>query len=229
MLSNNYLFLIWKDPTTRQNYVVGKLTYDKVYTFEYCDEAGRAETTGWKPMGAFPEYKKYTSEKMFSVFSSRLPDRKRRDITDILNKYGLKKYDEFELLKKSGARLPIDTYEFIDPIFEEETAIEKEFYIMGVRYYLGCKGNDCSAFSNIDVGDALLFEEEPTNPSDEYAIKILTKDKVILGYVPRYYNKAIIERLEKGISYTCKVIEANHASTCCECIKVRLNMPKIPE
>ena len=33
----------------------------------------------------------------------------------ILEKYGLAQYDGYELLRKNGGRLPIDTYEFICP------------------------------------------------------------------------------------------------------------------
>ena len=36
----------------------------------------------------------------------------------------LGKYDAFELLKKSGGKLPSDSLEFIDPIFLDETNIE---------------------------------------------------------------------------------------------------------
>lgn len=35
----------------------------------------------------------YKSEKLFPVFASRLPDRKRKDIGRILEKYGLDEYD----------------------------------------------------------------------------------------------------------------------------------------
>lgn len=32
---------------------------------------------------------------------------------EILKTYGMTEYDEFELLKRSGAKLPIDNYEFV--------------------------------------------------------------------------------------------------------------------
>ncbi len=118
MIEHNYLYIIWKDPQTRRNYTVGKLAKtDNGYSFEYCNEYENAVKVGWQLIQAFPEIKKYESKDLFSVFSSRLPDRKRRNINDILNKYGLSSYDGYELLKQSGGRLPIDTLEFIDPIF----------------------------------------------------------------------------------------------------------------
>ena len=38
---------------------------------------------------------------------------KRQQIKEILETYGMTEYDEFELLKRSGAKLPTDNYEFV--------------------------------------------------------------------------------------------------------------------
>lgn len=224
--TSNYLLLIWKDPETRRNYTVGKLTRGDFFTFQYYGEAENAEEAGWKLLGAFPTYQEYRSNTMFPVFSSRLPDKKRRDIQNILEKYGLMEYDEFELLRRSGARLPIDTYEFIDPIPPDDTEVEREFYITGIRYHSACQGSDCGALPGVKVGDILLLEEEPENAYDPMAIRVLTQEKEVLGYVPRYYNKAILARLHDGMGYSCKITEVNaNMRNCSECLKARLTMP----
>ena len=184
--TSNYLLLIWKDPETRRNYTVGKLTRGDCFTFQYYGEAENAEEAGWKLLGAFPTYQEYRSNTMFPVFSSRLPDKKRRDIQNILEKYGLMEYDEFELLRRSGARLPIDTYEFIDPISPDDKEVEREFYITGIRYHSACQGSDCGALPGVKVGDILLLEEEPENAYDPMAIRVLTQEQEVLGYVPRF-------------------------------------------
>lgn len=225
---NNYLYLIWKDPQTRRNFIVGKLTRNEKYTFEYCIEANTAQECGWKRMEAFPDQRVYESEAMFPVFTSRLPDRKRRDIDKILDKYNLTAFDEFELLRKSGARLPIDTYEFVDPIFPDDTAVKREFFIMGVRHYAACSGSNCDLLPDVKPGDHLVFDEEPTNPYDPLAIRVLTQTGTHLGYIPRYYNHAILARLKKKMSYSCKVLEVYASGSCSECIKVKLNMPSTP-
>lgn len=224
--TSNYLLLIWKDPETRRNYTVGKLTRGDFFTFQYYGEAENAEEAGWKLLGAFPTYQEYRSNTMFPVFSSRLPDKKRRDIQNILEKYGLMEYDEFELLRRSGARLPIDTYEFIDPISPDDKEVEREFYITGIRYHSACQGNDCGALPGVKVGDMLLLEEEPENAYDPMAIRVLTQEQEVLGYVPRYYNKAILARLHDGMGYSCKITEVNaNMRNCSECLKARLTMP----
>lgn len=224
--TSNYLLLIWKDPETRRNYTVGKLTRGDFFTFQYYGEAENAEEAGWKLLGAFPTYQEYRSNTMFPVFSSRLPDKKRRDIQNILEKYGLMEYDEFELLRRSGARLPIDTYEFIDPISPDDKEVEREFCITGIRYHSACQGSDCGALPGVKVGDMLLLEEEPENAYDPMAIRVLTQEKEVLGYVPRYYNKAILARLHDGMGYSCKITEVNaNMRNCSECLKARLTMP----
>lgn len=229
MSCNSYLYLIWKDPQTRRNFTVGKLCRGEKYTFEYCDEADEAVACGWNKLDAFSGKQVYQSDNLFPVFSSRLPDRKRRDIAKILEKYGLSEFDEFELLRKSQGRLPIDTYEFIDPIFSDEQTIEREFFVMGVRHTALCKGNDCHLLPAPAAGELLRLEEERDNPYDPFAIRVLTKEGVHLGYVPRYYNQAVLDRLKKGMSYSCEVVEVHPDGNCSECIKVRLNMPKKAE
>ncbi len=82
--NNNYLYLIWKDPLSRRNFIVGKLCKNQKYTFEYYGEYGKAQNHGWTKLEAFPDETLYESETLFPVFLSRLPDRKRRDIDKIL-------------------------------------------------------------------------------------------------------------------------------------------------
>ena len=225
---NKYLYLIWKDPQTRRNFTIGKLCKSEKYTFEYSDDFSAAEKHGWTKLDVFPEEKIYESEYLFPIFASRLPDRKRRDIDKILNKYSLCVFDEFELLRKSGARLPIDTYSFIDPIFPEDETIEREFFIMGMRHRAPCQGNDCEKLPTLNIGDELYFKEEPDNTYDPNAVQIYTHDNILLGYVPRYYNVAIIDRLNKEISFSCKITDINCNQDCSECIKVKLEIPRKP-
>lgn len=221
----DFLYLIWKDPQTRRNFTVGRLVRGEKYQFEYCEEYTLAEQYGWRKLDAFPEEKVYESATLFPVFASRLPDPKRRDIQNILKKYELTSYDEYELLRKSSARLPIDTYEFIDPIFPEDESIQRDFFIMGIRHSTPCHGDDCGLLPLIAIGDFLVLRPEPENTNDPMAICVETQNGEKLGYVPRYYNRGILERLSKCLSYSCRVLEINLSKNCSECVKVRFNIP----
>lgn len=130
--NRDYIYLIWKDPSTRRNYTVGELSKNGQYEFSYGHEIREAIEKGFEPLISFQDINKvYKSDTLFPTFTSRLPDRKRRGLEKILLKYGLEEYDTYKLLKRSGARLPIDNLEFIDPILEDGD-VKRIFYIAGV-------------------------------------------------------------------------------------------------
>ena len=94
----DFLYLIWKSEKSRKQYVVGQLTRNGQYEFWYCKEVKDAIADGFKLLLCFQELDRvYKDEKLFSVFASRLPDKKRRDMKEILQKYGLNEYDEYML------------------------------------------------------------------------------------------------------------------------------------
>lgn len=225
-MKHNFLYVIWKDPRSRRNYIIGKLTRGEKYTFEYCENYQEAQDAGWELLNAFPEVKIYESDTLFAAFAGRLPDPKRRGIETILQKYGLTEYDGYELLRISTGRLPFDTYEFIDPIFPEEETVERDFYLMGIRHYLGCKGANCSAKDELSIGEELFLVMEPNNELDSYAVKVETKEHKMYGYIPRYYSESVTTRLKNGMSYLCKVIEIDDSANCENCVKVRLKIPR---
>lgn len=112
----DYLYLTWKSEHSGKQYKIGKLIKNNIYEFRYSDDIEIAQEDGFTPLLCFPYlHYIYKSKILFPIFASRLPDKKRRDIKKILKKYNLEEYDEYMLLKKSGAKLPIDNLEFIDP------------------------------------------------------------------------------------------------------------------
>ncbi|MFA6807556.1 MAG: HIRAN domain-containing protein [Eubacteriales bacterium] len=222
----DYLLLIWKQPKTRSRYIIGELSKNGQFEFSYGYEVNAAITVGFELLIAFPNIEKvYENENLFSVFVSRLPDPKRKGIETILNKYGLTEYNSYELLKRSGARLPIDNLEFIDPIFDfEKGKVVRKFFVAGSRYHLGCEGEDCEKSVDINLNEELYLASEPENEFDKYAIKILNESGTLIGYVPRYYSKIICQLMVDKITISCRVIEINKDMECNECIKVELTI-----
>jgi hypothetical protein len=110
----DYIYLIWKDQKNHRQYTVGELSKKGQYEFKYGFEVKEAVKAGFELLIAFEDINKsYYSDILFPTFSSRLPDKKRRGIEKILAKYDLIEFDEYELLKRSGARLPIDDLQFL--------------------------------------------------------------------------------------------------------------------
>jgi len=217
-IKSDYLYLIWKNPQTRLRHVVGILKKNDKYEFYYGKETKKCQEEGFDLLVSFPDInKKYVSDKMFPEFSSRIPGPNRIDIDEILKKYELEAYNDFELLKRSGAKTSLDTLEFIDPILNlKNSNITREFYIAGTRYY--CKKDNEEM---INKGDDAILKPEISNKVDKNAIKIEINN-IFVGYVPKYYSEIVSKYLNKkgNNDYFCKVIEKTES--CEECLKVRL-------
>ena len=220
------LWLVWKQPVTRRQYVVGEMEKNGGYFFRYSSDISDLLVAGFRPLLPFNDTtKEYYSSALFPIFSSRLPDKKRADIKTILIKYGLSdEYDEYELLKASGARLPIDSFEFVDPIFiNNNDNIFRKFYIAGIRHYLNCS-ESCANRNRLLKGSELFFRLEPENTYDSNAIQLIDKDQQHIGYLPRYYCEAILHYIEVGRDISCYVIEQGEEHLCDTCIRASLSI-----
>ncbi len=219
----DYLYLIWKSEQSRKQYIVGQLIKNGQYEFQYVENIKDAMDDGFTPLLCFQDTQKvYTDKKLFSVFASRLPDKKRRDIHDILQKYDLEEYDEYLLLKRSGARLPIDDFEFIDPIMNLNENIVRIFFMAGVRHYLGCNGEHCDKAISVTRGDEIILRRELDNHFDTNAVQMLDVSGKLLGYVPRYYSEGVSQMLAGNKKISCHVYYVDSNKNCNECIKVIL-------
>lgn len=132
----------------------------------------------------------------------------------------MKEYDSYQLLKRSGARLPIDNLQFIDPILDFEREFEKIFYLAGVRHYLGCNGNLCSEAVQVTRGDEAFLEREADNAYDKNAIRVVDDQQDLLGYIPRYYSQAFVRFMEEKRIRGCHVVNVEKMNCCDQCISV---------
>ena len=115
-MEKDIVYLVWSNVVTGKKYKVGIL-YKKngIFYFKYIIEnVKKAQKEGFPLLIAFPQINAtYENPQLFAVFGARLPDKRRPEIDVILKEYGMNEYDEFELLKRSGAKLPTDNYEFV--------------------------------------------------------------------------------------------------------------------
>ena len=224
----DYLYLIWQDKVSRRQYIVGQLSKNGQYEFCYSNDIEEALKVGFKLLVPFDDLNKtYYSDTLFSTFSSRLPDKKRKDIRQILAKYGLHEYDAYELLKASGARLPIDSLHFVDPILDISTAFNCDFFMAGARHYLACDGNDCLLVTELDRGDQLFLKKEPDNKQDMFAVEIITSNNKRVGYIPRYYSKAFTRLLDENREIVCHVKCIQKNKPCNEGVMLHIQVSAI--
>ena len=202
------LWLIWKEPITRRRYKIGTLYRENnIYKFNYITpELNDAKKEGFKYFPGFEDLtKSYKSKNLFPNILTRLPNVTRPDYLEILNRYNLEKdSDNFEILKATRGRTITDNYEFV-PTFDSRKI---EFDVAGTSH---CKDiNECKEY--LKINKKLYLEPEPTNIKDENAIKIIFREKdkqFQLGYVPRYYSKELLEKLNQGVEYSAMIQSLN--------------------
>lgn len=118
-MNKDVVYLFWVNRNTNQKYKVAELYKENnKYYFKYLIEDVKiAKKNGFELLISFPNlHTTYENPRLFAVFGARLPEPTRPEIKLILETYGMTKYDEFELLKRSGAKLPTDNYEFYTDI-----------------------------------------------------------------------------------------------------------------
>lgn len=115
-MERDIVYLVWTNKNTGKSYKVAELYKEngKFYFKYILENVKEAEKDGFTLLIAFQTVNAtYENPQLFAVFSARLPDENRPEIKEILATYGMTEYDEFELLKRSGAKLPTDNYEFV--------------------------------------------------------------------------------------------------------------------
>lgn len=115
-MEQDLVYLVWKDAKTGKKYKVAKLYKENnTFYFKYIlENVKEAQKNGFKLLVSFPQINAlYDNPQLFAVFAARLPEPTRPEIKKILATYDMEEYDEFELLKRSGAKLPTDNYEFV--------------------------------------------------------------------------------------------------------------------
>ncbi|MFA5480577.1 MAG: HIRAN domain-containing protein [Candidatus Muiribacteriota bacterium] len=234
-MCENKLWVYWKN-SKRQRHKIGELTYDKensLYTFEYSLNSDKlnvkkALEEGFILFTEFPKLnEKYESKTIFKTFKSRLPDFSRMDFSEIIAKHGVQEDEniEFELLKKTGGRLIIDSIDLIQPILKlENKPIIRKFPLAGVEYYDVCeldKNNKC-LIKYIDFSKDTEFKlkSEPGNNFDSNAVEVYVENNKI-GYIPRFYSKIVTEAINSD-NFTVKLkFDAFYKNTNCpDCLWV---------
>lgn len=115
-MEKDLVYLVWTDVNTGNKYKVATLYKEnETYYFKYIlENVKEAQKSGFELLIAFPQINAlYDNPKLFATFAARLPEPTRPEIREILETYGMEEYDAFELLKRSGAKLPTDNYEFV--------------------------------------------------------------------------------------------------------------------
>lgn len=208
MNSLKSLLLIWKNKKNNMYYHVGTLSYDgDLYTFEYTHKSksmrnvNLAIEQGYSLHPAFPYLEKvYEASHLFEAFNRRIPGRSRVGYQHIVKEFGLTEAaDRMDILRATRGVLANDPYTFEPPLRLDDSRLTGSFFVNGMRHLE--KSKDIW-MSHVSKGDSLKLELEPANKADPYAIMVLAKDNLHIGYVPGIYNQALHALLMRGVAVT---------------------------
>ena len=98
--------------------------------------------------------------------------------------------------------------------------MKRSFYIAGVQYRP--RNEILTAAKELNEGDVLILEPEPTNKYDPNAVKILTEEGIFLGYVPKKFSSEISAMLQIDENLECIIDIVDPAAIFWEMFKVTI-------
>ena len=208
------IYLVWQEAEHGNRYLIGELIQmpDEKYLFRYLqgNDLTEAQKRGFSCYPSFPDLNREYRENIIESFSMRLPSRSREDFKGFLKYWEIENpnISDFDLLSITGAKLPTDHFEFIDPHTEKRPA---QFLteLAGFSYYIQ-SGEDVEELKRLQEGHLVQLVRDPANPKDNYAVKVLYNNKQV-GYIKRGHARTIAEALAKGksVSSQIKHVDAN--------------------
>ncbi|WP_322924935.1 HIRAN domain-containing protein [Paenibacillus campi] len=184
------LLVMWKSPTSKKNYAVGTLQiYDKKYIFYYNSVMYQeARSEGFEPfVGLSDPYTRYVSEKLFSSFERRIPNRERSVFKRFLKEHHITTSNpEWAYLTITQGMLATDSISFVAPII----FIQNKNIVLLTTAVAGWSNMDVDAI-DFELEDRVSLLWDKQNDYDAQAIKLFLPDKKKreIGYIPRPFNE----------------------------------------
>ena len=133
--------------------------------------------------------------KSADVLKRRLPPDSRPDFNEFKERFGLSPVAQFTLLSLlayTGARLTSDSFGISETFDGFDHPFRYVFDIAGYRHY---RENAL----DLDKGEAINFQPEPSNQNDHNAVEVVRKTGVRVGYVNRMQALPVLRWLQHGI------------------------------
>ena len=206
------LLVSWQSPISNRNYFVGVLEKEHgVYKFRYIEDLVKeAEKEGFTLFIGLKDLNKvYKSNKLFSVFERRLPNRNRNIFKKLIQEYQLEDSEDvdWEYLRITKGRLATDTLSFLEPIKICQDTLCYQGEVAGWTF---TKDNN----REFSKGDQFLLRMEPNNEKDFEAVEIidLKNNFERVGYISRPFNKVFFHLLKIGYKIKAKVSSVEEES-----------------
>lgn len=188
------LFVSWKaTPNVGGWFPVGRLDADVAaerYEFRYVQGALQAaEERGFVPFDSFPDFRKeYVSGELFPFFANRVQNKSRPSFREYLHRLDLDKgqetFDPIEALAVSEGRRATDSLEIFPKVERTEgSPFAIKFFLHGLQYL---NPASTARIENLKPNEDLSVAVEVNNPATHYAVQLQTRDRMLVGYAPRY-------------------------------------------
>jgi hypothetical protein len=189
------LFVSWKDTRSAGGWFpVGRLDADVAggrYEFHYVRGALQAaEERGFVPFDSFPDFKKkYVSGELFPFFANRVQNQNRPSFREYLHRLDLDKtqetpFDPIDVLAVSEGRRATDSLEIFPKVERTDGGpFEIKFFLHGWRYLHAASSE---RILKLQAGEDLRVAVEVNNEATGFAIQFQTRDRMLIGYAPRY-------------------------------------------
>jgi len=206
------IYLVWQPEKHMSRYVVGEFLkrQDSSYVFRYIHgkDLDDARDFGFSGYPGMPDFSKEYSKGVIDIFGRRIPERTSPAFKELLEYWAVDdpKIGDFELICISGAKTPVDLFEFIDPHTEPPpTRFLTE--VAGVVYFIKEPGR-----YSIKEGEAVEFKIEHNNIRYPKAVQVFHKG-IQIGYVKRVQSETIYDKLSKGSTVMAEIKNARMHTT----------------
>ena len=142
-----------------------------------------------------PDWKSlYSSSELLPPFSWRVRSESRKDYRDYLSALDLTReevrHNLFTLLARTEGQKVTDGFEIFAKPIPKDGHYDIPFFLRGLHHFLK-SGEDrfnsvVSRIKALQQGEELLLALDPQNPADPGAVAVLTADRMLIGYCPRY-------------------------------------------
>lgn len=218
-MESRTLFLSWQ--TRKPNYwwfpvgrmdIVHESDARKWYRFRYTRGAKQARDQAKFPLLVeFPELNRgYELDRLFPVFQNRITRPTRPDFSSYVHSLGLTEdADAFDILSVSGGRRVTDPYGVFPKLKKDADGnLTCRFFLNGSRSM-----SKETRERIMDLRENESLHLELTRSVAGQTAQILTKDRQMIGWAPRYIAAILAAVPEKSIRFCLQIVQNNFHRT----------------
>lgn len=201
----SHIKLAWRKGAGFPRIIIGIIKRNAFgVSFSYIQEGlAEAKKFGFVTYTDFPDENKVYTEGVLDIFSLRLNKSERGDIQKYYDYWEINpefKDDKYYLLAHTQGLLPTDNFEFLAD-FNPVKGMSFTTELCGLTNLQLPK-------DTLEKGDELIWEKEPENPHDKYAVKVYKGD-IFVGHIKKVHSRIFYKKCRSRLKITVKSLNRN--------------------